>query len=207
VRRAYIPKAGSATETQPLGIPTFDDKVLQRAVVMVLEAIYEQDFKDCSYGFRPGRSAHQALASLRQQTMAMGGGWIVDVDIRKFFDTIDHGHLRDFLKRRIRQSLQPGAEVNIPMVPVQPASSCGGSAPNTVPEAERSLCLLRNHRQLRCSVPIPLVCDRYLEEMALAASPSRDHSLGPILPRAGAVSASTTGCDPLSVPPRSELMT
>jgi RNA-directed DNA polymerase len=105
VRRAYIPKAGSATETRPLGIPTFEDKVLQRSVVMVLEAIYEQDFKDCSYGFRPGRSAHQALASLRQQTMAMGGGWILDVDIRKFFDTIDHGHLRDFLKRRIRDGV------------------------------------------------------------------------------------------------------
>ncbi len=105
VRRAYIPKAGSATETRPLGIPTFEDKVLQRAVVMVLEAIYEQDFKDCSYGFRPGRSAHQALASLWQQTMDMGGGWIVDVDIRKFFDTIDHGHLRDFLKRRIRDGV------------------------------------------------------------------------------------------------------
>ena len=86
VRRVHIPKAGSATETRPLGIPTFEDKVLQRAVVMVLEAIYEQDFLDCSYGFRPGRSAHQALDSLWQQTMEMGGGWIVDVDIRKFFD-------------------------------------------------------------------------------------------------------------------------
>jgi group II intron reverse transcriptase/maturase len=105
VRRVHIPKAGSATETRPLGIPTFEDKVLQRAVVMVLEAIYEQDFKDCSYGFRPGRSAHQALESLWRQTMAMKGGWIVDVDIRKFFDTIDHGHLRDFLKRRIRDGV------------------------------------------------------------------------------------------------------
>src|SRR6185312_2756390 len=57
-------KAGAATETRPLGIPTFEDKVLQRAVVMVLEAVYEQDFKDCSYGFRPGRSAHQAPESL-----------------------------------------------------------------------------------------------------------------------------------------------
>ena len=66
VRRVHIPKAGSATETRPLGIPTFEDKVLQRAVVMVLEAVYEQDFKDCSYGFRPGRSAHQALESLWQ---------------------------------------------------------------------------------------------------------------------------------------------
>src|SRR5579859_938501 len=105
VRRVHIPKGGSATETRPLGIPTFEDKVLQRAVVMVLEAVYEQDFKDCSYGFRPGRSAHQALESLWQQTMATGGGWIVDVDIRKFFDTIDHGHLREVLKRRVRDGV------------------------------------------------------------------------------------------------------
>jgi group II intron reverse transcriptase/maturase len=105
VRRVHIPKAGSATETRPLGIPTFEDKVLQRAVVMVLEAVYEQDFRDCSYGFRPGRSAHQALDSIWRQTMDMGGGWILDVDVRKFFDTIDHGHLRDFLKRRIRDGV------------------------------------------------------------------------------------------------------
>jgi group II intron reverse transcriptase/maturase len=105
VRRTYIPKAGSATETRPLGIPTFEDKVLQRAVVMVLEAIYEQDFKDCSYGFRPGRSAHQALQSLWDQTMATEGNWIVEVDIRKFFDTIDHGHLRALLKRRVRDGV------------------------------------------------------------------------------------------------------
>ena len=105
VRRVHIPKGGSKTETRPLGIPTFEDKVLQRAVVMVLEAIYEQDFKDCSHGFRPGRSAHQALESLWRQTMGIGGGWIVDVDIRKFFDTIDHGHLRDFLERRVRDGV------------------------------------------------------------------------------------------------------
>ncbi len=105
VRRVHIPKAGSATETRPLGIPTFEDKVLQRAVVMVLEAVYEQDFRDCSYGFRPGRSAHQALETLWKNTMSMGGGWILDVDIRKFFDTIDHGHLREFLKRRVRDGV------------------------------------------------------------------------------------------------------
>jgi RNA-directed DNA polymerase len=105
VRRVHIPKGGSTTETRPLGIPTFEDKVLQRAVVMVLEAIYEQDFKDCSYGFRPRRSAHKALESLWQQTMGIKGGWIVDVDIRKFFDTINHGHLRDFLKRRVRDGV------------------------------------------------------------------------------------------------------
>jgi group II intron reverse transcriptase/maturase len=68
---------------------------------MVLETIYEQDFLDCSYGFRPGRSPHQALEALWQQTMKMGGGWIVEVDIRKFFDTIEHGHLRAFLKQRL----------------------------------------------------------------------------------------------------------
>ena len=94
VRRVHIPK-GTGNETRPIGIPTFEDKVLQRAVVMVLEPIYEQDFLDCSYGFRPGRSAHQALEALWQQTMEMGGGWIVEVDIRKFFDTLDHAHLRE----------------------------------------------------------------------------------------------------------------
>src|SRR5438132_10684076 len=97
VRRVHIPKGGSSTETRPIGIPTFEDKVLQRAVVMLLEPIYEQDFRDCSYGFRPGRSAHQALEALWQQTMKSEGGWIVEVDIRKFFDTLDHAHLRDLL--------------------------------------------------------------------------------------------------------------
>ena len=73
VRRVHIPK-GDGWKTRPIGIPTFEDKVLQRAVVMVLESVYEQDFRDCSFGFRPGRSAHQALQTLWEQTMAMGGG-------------------------------------------------------------------------------------------------------------------------------------
>ena len=84
VRRVHIPK-GSGSETRPLGIPTFEDKVLQRAVAMVLEAVCEQDFLDCSYGFRPGRSAHQALEALQNQAFKMGGGWVLEVDIRKFF--------------------------------------------------------------------------------------------------------------------------
>lgn len=104
VRRAHIPK-GTGTETRPIGIPTFEDKVLQRAVVMVLETIYEQDFQNCSYGFRPGRSAHQALEALRQQVMGMGGCWIVEVDIRKFFDTLDQAQLRELLKRRVRDGV------------------------------------------------------------------------------------------------------
>lgn len=101
VKRTHIPKDGKGHETRPIGIPTFEDKVLQRAVVMVLEPIYEQDFYRCSYGFRPGRSAHGALKSLWRQTMAMGGGWILDVDIRKFFDTLGHGHLRSIVKQRV----------------------------------------------------------------------------------------------------------
>ena len=104
VRRVHIPK-GTGPETRPIGIPTFEDKVLQRAVVMVLEAVYEQDFRDCSYGFRPGRSAHQALDALWRQTMSLGGGWIVEVDIRKFFDTLDHAHLRELLRRRVRDGV------------------------------------------------------------------------------------------------------
>src|SRR5438445_5202026 len=104
VRRVHIPK-GTSGDTRPIGIPTFEDKVLQRAVVMVLEAVYEQDFMDCSYGFRPGRSAHQALDALWQQTMGMGGGWVVEVDIRKFFDTLDHAHLRELLRQRIRDGV------------------------------------------------------------------------------------------------------
>jgi RNA-directed DNA polymerase len=86
VRRVHIPKGGSTTETRPIGIPTLEDKVLQRAVVMVLEPIYEQDFRDCSYGFRPRRSAHQALEFFRDQLMDSRGGWVLEVDIRKFFD-------------------------------------------------------------------------------------------------------------------------
>ena len=104
VRRVRIPK-GTGNETQPLGIPTLEDKVLQRAVVMALEPIYEQDFLDCSYGFRPGRSAHQALDALWRQVMAMGGCWLVEVDIRKFFDTLDHAQLRQLLRQRVRDGV------------------------------------------------------------------------------------------------------
>ena len=105
VRRVHIPKGGSTTETRPIGIPTLEDKVLQRAVAMLLEPIYEQDLYDCSFGFRPGRSAHQALEALWKQTMDSHGGWILEVDIRKFFDTLDHAQLREFLKQRVRDGV------------------------------------------------------------------------------------------------------
>jgi len=104
VRRVHIPK-GSGAETRPLGIPTFEDKILQRAVVMVLEAVYEQDFMSCSYGFRPGRSAHQALDALWKETMKIRGGWVVEIDIRRFFDRLDHGELQEILRRRVHDGV------------------------------------------------------------------------------------------------------
>lgn len=103
VRRVDIPKEDGTS--RQLGIPTFEDKILQRAVAMVLEAIYEQDFLDCSYGFRPGRSAHQALDALWKATMSVRGGWVLEIDIRRYFDSVDHKHLRAMLDKRVRDGV------------------------------------------------------------------------------------------------------
>ncbi|MCA9633410.1 MAG: group II intron reverse transcriptase/maturase, partial [Myxococcales bacterium] len=105
VRRVHIPK-GDGSKTRPIGIPTFEDKVLQRAVVMALEPVFEQDFLDCSYGFRPGRSAHDALQALWEHVMRMpNGAWVLEGDIEGFFDAVDHAWLRRMFGERVRDGV------------------------------------------------------------------------------------------------------
>jgi RNA-directed DNA polymerase len=99
VERAWLEKEDGAK--RPIGKPTFEDKIVQRAVVMLLGAIYEQQFYDFSHGFRPERSAHKALQVLREQCLRMNIGWIVDADVSGFFDNLDHRLLREFIKQRV----------------------------------------------------------------------------------------------------------
>jgi len=105
VRRTYIEKPGKRDEKRPLGIPTTEDKLLQKGAVMILEPVFENEFYDFSYGFRPGRGAHDALAAIREEIMGKRIGWIVEADIRKFYDTLSHSHLREMLRRRVRDGV------------------------------------------------------------------------------------------------------
>ncbi len=99
VKRAYVPK--NEKEDRPIGLPTVEDKILQRAVAMILEPIYEQEFLPFSFGFRPGRSQHQALDYLRGQCHEQKVQWVLEVDLRKFFDMVDHREMLELLGRRV----------------------------------------------------------------------------------------------------------
>jgi group II intron reverse transcriptase/maturase len=100
IRRVYIPKPGKP-EKRPLGVPTVTDRALQRSTAQVLSAIYEQDFLSCSFGGRPGLSAHHALATLNEVIAGGKTGWVLEADLKNFFGSLDHGWLLQFVQHRV----------------------------------------------------------------------------------------------------------
>ena len=99
IRRVHIPKDGG--RTRPIGISALEDKIVQSAVRHVLEAIYEQDFLDCSFGFRPGRNAHEAIRALDKVVYRGEVNWILEADIVSFFDSLDRTRLKEMLQVRV----------------------------------------------------------------------------------------------------------
>jgi group II intron reverse transcriptase/maturase len=115
VRRTYIAKPDGGE--RPLGIATVEDKILQRAVAEVLNAIYETDFAGFSYGFRAGRSAHDALDALATAIRRGKVSWVLDADIKSYFDTIDHELLMRCVERRIGDRRIAGVSVGLDFLP------------------------------------------------------------------------------------------
>ena len=102
VRRTYIPKEGSNDKLRPLGIPAYEDKLVQGVMRNILDAVYEGKFYEFSYGFRAGKSQHQAIKEVNDLIMSKKVNWVVDADIKSFFDTLDHEWLMKFLEHDIQ---------------------------------------------------------------------------------------------------------
>ena len=100
VKRVWLEE--DTGKRRPIGVTAFEDKIVQRAIAMLLGAVYEQDFYDFSYGYRPGRSAHDALHELREQSMNKNVGWIIDADISGFFDNLGHSEMREIIELRVK---------------------------------------------------------------------------------------------------------
>jgi len=101
-RRVYIPK--DEYSKRPLGLPALEDKIVQKGIARILEAIYEADFLDCSYGFRPGRDCHQAISAVNKAIMRKPVNHVIEADIKGFFDNVSHTWMMEFLKVRIKDS-------------------------------------------------------------------------------------------------------
>ena len=101
VRRVHIPKEGRKGQTRPIGISCFEDKLVQDALREVIEAVYEPVFRECSYGFRPGRSPHDAIRRLNELLYRGEVSWVLEADVASFFDTLDRAQLQEMLRERI----------------------------------------------------------------------------------------------------------
>ena len=155
-------------------------RVLQRAVLMALEPVFEEDFLSCSCGFRPGRGPHMALEALWRGLMSMGGGWVIYLDIRSFFDEVDRGHLRDFPGRRVRDGVIRRAVGDWCRRGhhLLGGDAVGGAAA----QAAGPLRLPRHHRQPPGAGALPRAGSRDMAQVAvpsLAAQPADADSVRP----------------------------